>query len=144
MRKNSFSLSSIESLAIVGILGLMLFVAAKSYRTHLISIEVNNSNSDFYNVAELIHRELLEIKKISDQQPNENLKFISQRLDSAQEWFELIEAKIDLKTQNVIITSIDGTIADENLIVEIGFRSKEFFLIKEKSICWDLTSLKCI
>ena len=76
-------------------------------------------------MAELIHRELLEIKKISDQQPNENLKCISQRLDSAQEWFELIEAKIDLKTQNVIITSIDGTIADENLIVEIGFRSQQ-------------------
>ena len=66
MRKNSFSLSSIETLAIVGILGFMLFVAAKSYRTHLISIEVNNLNSDFYNVAELIHRELLEIKIISD------------------------------------------------------------------------------
>ena len=58
MRKNSFSLSSIETLAIVGILGFMLFVAAKSYRTHLISIEVNNLNSDFLNYNEL--------KKITD------------------------------------------------------------------------------
>ena len=144
MRKSIFALGTIEILVLVGILGLMLVAAAKSYRAHLISIEINKSNSDFYNVEELIRKEFLEIKNVIEQQPNYSREAASQRLDSAQEWFELVRAKLDLKTKNVIITSIDGTIADENIVVKIGLRSEQTFLIREKSICWDLFSEDCL
>ena len=144
MSKSIFALSTIEILVLVGILGLMLVAAAKSYRAHLISIEINKSNSDFYNVEELIRKEFLEIKNVIEQQPNYSREEASQRLDSAQEWFELVKAKLDLKTKNVVITSIDGTIADENIVVKIGLRSEQTFLIKEKPICWDLFSEECL
>ena len=143
MSKNFYGLRTIEMLVLVGIVGLMLFIAAKSYRSYLISIEVNNSNSDFDNVAKVIRRELVEIKKFLEQQPKDRLNIASQRLDSSQEWFALVSGKIDLKTDKVIITSINGTIADENLIVRIGLRSEGSIIIKQKSICWESLSAEC-
>ena len=144
MRKSIFALGTIEILVLVGILGLMLVAAAKSYHAHLISIEINKSNSDFYNVEELIRKEFLEIKNVIEQQPNYSREEASQRLDSAQEWFELVKAKLDLKTKNVVITSIDGTIADKNLIVKVGLRSGYSITHRQKTICWELTASKCL
>ena len=66
MRKNLFGITTIEILVIVGILGLMLSISAKSYRSYLESIDVNNTNNDFDNVVEYLGRELLEIKESLD------------------------------------------------------------------------------
>ena len=119
MRKNLFGISTIEILVIVGVLGLMLSVGATSYRSYLGSIEANNTNIDFDNVVEFIGRELLDIEESLELQPEDTENSVSQELDSIQEWFDLIKTHIDLKTDNVIIESIDGTIADKNLIVKI-------------------------
>ena len=123
MRKNLFGITTIEILVIVGILGLMLSVSAKSYRSYLGSIDVNNTNNDFDNVVEYLGRELSEIKESLDQYPEDKRDSLSQGLDSIQEWAHLINSEIDLKTDNVIIESIDGTIADNNLIVTVALRS---------------------
>ena len=107
MRKNLFGITTIEILVIVGILGLMLSVSAKSYRSYLEAIDVNNTNNDFDNVVEYLGRELLEIKESLDQYPEDKKDSLSQGLDSIQEWVDLIDTRIDLKTDNVIIESID-------------------------------------
>ena len=144
MRKNLFGISTIEILVIVGVLGLMLFVGAKSYRSYLGSIEANNTNIDFDNVVEFIGRELLDIEESLEQQPEDTENSVSQELDSIQEWFDLIKTHIDLKTDNVIIESIDGTIADKNLIVKIGLRPGDSIEARRKSICWNWSSSKCL
>ena len=123
MRKNLFGITTIEILVIVGILGLMLSVSAKSYRSYLEAIDVNNTNNDFDNVVEFLERELLAIKASLDQFPEDKEDSVSQGLDSVQEWVDLINSEIDLKTDNVIIESIDGTIGDKNLIVKLGLRA---------------------
>ena len=144
MRKNLFGITTIEILVIVGVLGLMLSVSAKSYRSYLGSIDVNNTNNDFDNVVEYLGRELLEIKESLDQYPEEKKDFLSQGLDSIQEWGDLINTRIDLKTDNVIIESIDGTIADKNLIVKVGLRSGYSIARRQKTICWELPASKCL
>ena len=144
MRKNVFGITTIEILVIVGMLGLMLSLGAKSYRSYLGSIELNNTNNDFDNVVEYLERELLEIKESLDQYPEEKKDFLSQGLDSIQEWVDLINTRIDLKTDNVIIESIDGTIADKNLIVKVGLRPGYSITHRQKTICWELTAAKCI
>ena len=144
MRKNLFGITTIEILVIVGILGLMLSVSAKSYRSYLGSIDVNNTNNDFDNVVEYLGRELLEIKQSLDQYPEEKKDFLSQGLDSIQEWAHLINSEIDLKTDNVIIESIDGTIADNNLIVTVALRSGYSIARRQKTICWEVTASKCV
>ena len=103
MRKNLFGITTIEILVIVGILGLMLSVSAKSYRSYLEAIDVNNTNNDFDNVVEFLERELLAIKASLDQFPEDKEDSVSQGLDSVQEWVDLINSEIDLKTDNVII-----------------------------------------
>ena len=144
MRKNFFGITTIEILVIVGILGLMLSVSAKSYRSYLGSIDVNNTNNDFDNAVEFLERELLEIKESLDQFPEDKKDSLSQGLDSVQEWIDLINTEIDLKTDNVIIESIDGTIADRNLIVKVGLRSGYSIAHRQKTICWELTASKCL
>ena len=67
MRKNFFGITTIEILVIVVILGLMLSISAKSYRSYLESNDVNNTNNDFDNVVEYLGRELQEIKESLDQ-----------------------------------------------------------------------------
>ena len=144
MRKNLLGITTIEILVIVGMLGLMLFLGAKSYRSYLWSIDLNNTNNDFDNVVEYLERELLEIKESLDQYPEDKKDSLSQGLDSVQEWVDLINAEIDLKTDNVIIASIDGTIADKNLIVKVGLRSGYSIARRQKTICWELTASKCL
>ena len=144
MRKNLFGITTIEILVIVGILGLMLSVSAKSYRSYLETIDANNTNSDFDNVVEYLARELLEIKESLDQYPEDKKDSISQGLDSIQEWVDLINTKIDLKTDNVIIESIEGTIVDKNLIVKVGLRSGYSIAHRQKTICWELPASKCL
>ena len=144
MRKNLFGISTIEILVIVGILGLMLSVSAKSYRSYLGSIDVNNTNNDFDNVVEYLGRELSEIKESLDQYPEDKRDSLSQGLDSIQEWAHLINSEIDLKTDNVIIESIDGTIADNNLIVTVALRSGYSIARRQKTICWEVTASKCL
>ncbi len=144
MRKNLFGITTIEILVIVGMLGLMLSVSAKSYRSYLASIDLNNTNNDFDNVVEYLGREFLEIKESLDQYPEDKKNSLSQGLDSVQEWVDLINAEIDLKTDNVIIESIDGTIADKNLIVKVGLRSGYSIAHRQKSICWELPASKCL
>ena len=144
MRKNLFGITTIEILVIVGILGLMLSVSAKSYRSYLEAIDVNNTNNDFDNVVEFLERELLAIKASLDQFPEDKEDSVSQGLDSVQEWVDLINSEIDLKTDNVIIESIDGTIADKNLIVKVGLRSGYSITRRQKTICWELTASKCL
>ncbi len=144
MRKNLFGITTIEILVIVGILGLMLSVSAKSYRSYLGTIDVNNTNNDFDNVVEFIGRELLEIKESLDQYPEDNKDSVSQALDSVQEWTDLINTEIDLKTDNVIVESIAGTIADKNLIVKVGLRSGYSVAHRQKTICWELPASKCL
>ena len=144
MRKNLFGITTIEILVIVGILGLMLSVSAKSYRSYLEAIDVNNTNNDFDNVVEFLERELPAIKASLDQFPEDKEDSVSQGLDSVQEWVDLINSEIDLKTDNVIIESIDGTIADKNLIVKVGLRSGYSITHRQKTICWELTASKCL
>ena len=144
MRKNLFGISTIEILVIVGVLGLMLFVGAKSYRSYLGSIEFNNTNIDFDNVVKFIGRELQDIQESLERKPENTENSVSQELDSIQEWFDLIKTNIDLKTDNVIIESIDGTIADKNLIVKIGLRPGDSIEARRKSICWNWSSSKCL
>ena len=144
MRKNLFGITTIEILVIVGILGLMLSVSAKSYRSYLGSIDVNNTNNDFDNVVEYLGRELSEIKESLDQYPEDKRDSLSQGLDSIQEWAHLINSEIDLKTDNVIIESIDGTIADNNLIVTVALRSGDSIAHRQKTICWEVTASKCL
>ena len=144
MRKNLFGISTIEILVIVGVLGLMLFVGAKSYRSYLGSIEVNNTNIDFDNVVKFIGRELQDIRESLERKPENTENSVSQELDSIQEWFDLIKTNIDLKTDNVIIESIDGTIADKNLIVKIGLRPSDSIVPRRDLICWDSSSSKCL
>ena len=144
MRKNLLGITTIEILVIVGMLGLMLFLGAKSYRSYLWSIDLNNTNNDFDNVVEYLERELLEIKESLDQYPEDKKDSLSQGLDSVQEWVDLINAEIDLKTDNVIIASIDGTIADKNLIVKVGLRSGYSIARRQKTICWELPASKCL
>ena len=93
-------------LVIVGILGLMLSVSAKSYRSYLGSIDVNNTNNDFDNVVEYLGSELSEIKESLDQYPEDKKDSISQGLDSVQEWVDLINTEIDLKTDNVFLVLV--------------------------------------
>ena len=144
MRKNLFGITTIEILVIVGILGLMLSVSAKSYRSYLETIDVNNTNNDFDNVVEYLGRELQEIKESLDQYPEDKKDSISQGLDSVQEWIDLVNTRIDLKTDNVIIESIDGTIADKNLTVKVGLHSGYSMAHRQKTICWELTASKCL
>ena len=77
MRKNFFGITTIEILVIVVILGLMLSISAKSYRSYLESIDVNNTNNDFDNVVEYLGKELLEITESLDQYPEEKKDFLS-------------------------------------------------------------------
>ena len=144
MRKNLFGITTIEILVIVGILGLMLSVSAKSYRSYLGSIDVNNTNNDFDNVVEYLGSELSEIKESLDQYPEDKRDSLSQGLDSIQEWAHLINSEIVLKTDNVIIESIDGTIADNNLIVTVGLRSDYSIAHRQKTICWEVTASTCL
>ena len=144
MTKNLFGITTIEVLVIVGILGLMLSVSAKSYRSYLGSIDVNNTNNDFDNVVEYLGRELAEIKESLDQYPEDKRDSLSQGLDSIQEWAHLINSEIVLKTDNVIIESIDGTIADNNLIVTVGLRSDYSIAHRQKTICLEVTASKCL
>ena len=144
MRKNLFGISTIEILVIVGVLGLMLSIGAKSYRSYLGSIEVNDTNIDFDNVVNFIGRELQGIQESLDRKPENTENSVSQELDSTQEWFDLIKTNIDLKTDNVIIESIAGTIADKNLIVKIGLRPGDLIVPRRDVICWDLSSSKCL
>ena len=137
MRKNVFGITTIEILVIVGILGLMLSISAKSYRSYVESIDVNNTNNDFDNVVEYLGRELSEIKESLDQYPEDKRDSLSQGLDSIREWANLINSEIDLKTDNVIIESIDGTIADKNLVVKIQEspeKSIEFVRVRNNEI----------
>ncbi len=144
MTKNLFGITTIEVLVIVGILGLMLSVSAKSYRSYLESIDVNNTNNDFDNVVEYLGRELSEIKESLDQYPEDKRDSLSQGLDSIQEWAHLINSEIDFKTDNVIIESIDGTIADNNLIVTVALRSGYSIAHRQKTFCWEVTASKCL
>ena len=144
MRKNLFGITTIEILVIVGILGLMLSVSAKSYRSYLGSIDVNNTNNDFDNVVEYLGRELSEIKESLDQYPEDKRDSLSHGLDSIQEWAHLINSEIDLKTDNVIIESIDGTIADKNLTVKVGLHSGYSMAHRQKTICLEITASKCL
>ena len=144
MRKNLFGITTIEILVILVMLGLMLSVSAESYRSYLGSIDFNKTNNDFDNVVEYLGRELLEIKESLDQYPEDKKDSLSQGLDSVQEWVDLINAEIDLKTDNVVIESIDGTIADKNLIVKVGLRSGYSIAHRQKTICWELPASKCL
>ena len=144
MRKNVFGITTIEILVILGILGLMLSVSAKSYRSYLGSIDLNNTNNDFDNVVEYLGRELQEIKESLDQYPEDKKDSISQGLDSVQEWIDLVNTRIDLKTDNVIIESIDGTIADKNLTVKVGLHSGYSMAHRQKTICWELQASNCL
>lgn len=142
MRRIIKGISTIEILVLVGLLGLVFFIGLKSYRSHLMLLESNYTTIDFDHTVEIIEREFLLIKQTLNIQSAE-LSSISIKLDTASEWLELVNSKIDLNTENVLITSLDGSIEENNLVIGVGIEASVDIAPKNKLICWESRSYSC-
>ena len=142
MRRITKGISTIEILVLVGLLGIVFFIGLKSYRSHLMLLESNYTTIDFDHTVEIIEREFLLIKQTLNIQSAE-LSSISIKLDTAAEWLELVNSKIDLNTENVLITSLDGSIEENNLVIGIGIEASVDTAPKNKLICWESRSYSC-
>ena len=54
MRRITKGISTIEILVLVGLLGVVLFIGLKSYRSHLMLLESNYTTIDFDHTVEII------------------------------------------------------------------------------------------
>ncbi len=142
MRRIIKGISTIEILVLVGLLGIVFFIGLKSYRSHLMLLESNYTTIDFDHTVEIIEREFLLIKENLNIQSAE-LSSISTKLDTAAEWLELVNSKIDLNTENVLITSLDGSIEENNLVIGVGIEASVDIAPKNKLICWESRSYSC-
>ena len=142
MRRIIKGISTIEILVLVGLFGSLLFIGLKSYRSHLMLLESNYTTIDFDHTVEIIEREFLLIKQTLNIQSAE-LSSISIKLDTAAEWLELVNSKIDLNTENVLITSLDGSIEENNLVIGVGIEASVDITAKNKLICWESRSYSC-
>ena len=143
MRRLSKGISTIETLALVGLLGILLFMSLESYRTHLTTLERNLTIIDFDQTVELIEKEFLFIKKALVIEPKD-LRSFNLSLDTSTEWWEVVRSKVDLGTNNVAITLLNGSIADNNLVIAVGLRAGDEFEQKSQLICWEIASLDCL
>ena len=139
----SKGISTIEALVLVGLLGILLFKSLDSYRSHLITLDRNLTTIDFDQSVELIEKELLFIKQ-SLIIESKDLSAISLGLDTSAEWWEVVRSKVDLGTDNVAITLLNGSIADNNLVISVGLRAGDEFEQKSQLICWEVASLDCL
>ena len=142
MRRITKGISTIEILVLVGLLGIVFFIGLKSYRSHLMLLESNYTTIDFDHTVEIIEREFLLIKERLNIQSAE-LSSISIKLDTAAEWLELVNSKIDLNTGNVLITSLDGSIEENNLVIGVGIEASVDIAPKNTLICWESRSYSC-
>ena len=142
MRRIIKGISTIEILVLVGLLGIVFFIGLKSYRSHLMLLESNYTTIDFDHTVEIIEREFLLIKENLNIQSAE-LSSISTKLDTAAEWLELVNSKIDLNTENVLITSLDGSIEENNLVIGVGIEASVDIAPKNTLICWESRSYSC-
>ena len=142
MRRITKGISTIEILVLVGFLGIVFFIGLKSYRSHLMLLETNYTTIDFDHTVEIIEREFLLIKETLNIQSAE-LSSISTKLDTAAEWLELVNSKIDLNTENVLITSLDGSIEENNLVIGVGIEASVDIAPKNTLICWESRSYSC-
>ena len=143
MRRLSKGISTIETLVLVGLLGILLFMSLESYRSHLITLERNLTIIDFDQTVELIEKEFLFIKKALVIEPKDSRPF-SLSLDTSTEWWEIVRSKVDLGTNNVAITLLNGSIADNNLIISVGLRAGYEFEQKSQLICWEVSLSECL
>lgn len=143
MRRLGKGISTIETLALVGFLGILLFMSLESYRSHLITLERNLTIIDFDKTVELIEKEFLVIKKALIIEPKDSRAF-SLSLDTSTEWWEVVRSKVDLVTNNVAITLLNGSIADNNLIISVGLRVGYGLEQKSQLICWEVSSSECL
>ena len=142
MRRIAKGISTIETLVLVGLLDVMFFIGLKSYRSHLELVEQNYTTMDFDHTVEMIEREFQLIKDTLKIQSGE-LNSISLKLDTASEWLDLVNAKIELNTENVLITSFDGSIEENDLVIELGVGASSNIEPKIRLICWESTSHRC-
>ena len=142
MRRITKGISTIEILVLVGLLGIVLFIGLKSYRSHLMLLESNYTTIDFDHTVEIIEKEFVLIKETLNIQSAE-LSSISTKLDTAAEWLELVNSKIDLNTGNVLITSLDGSIEENNLVIGVGIEASVDIAPKNTLICWESRSYSC-
>ena len=142
MRRITKGISTIEILVLVGLLGIVFFIGLKSYRSHLMLLESNYTTIDFDHTVEIIEKEFLLIKQTLNIQSAE-LSSISTNLDTAAEWLELVNSKIDLNTGNVLITSLDGSIEENNLVIGVGIEASVDIAPKNTLICWESRSYSC-
>ena len=142
MRRITKGISTIEILVLVGLLGIVFFIGLKSYRSHLMLLESNYTTIDFDHTVEIIEKEFVLIKETLNIQSAE-LSSISTNLDTAAEWLELVNSKIDLNTGNVLITSLDGSIEENNLVIGVGIEASVDIAPKNTLICWESRSYSC-
>ena len=142
MRRITKGISTIEILVLVGLLGIVFFIGLKSYRSHLMLLESNYTTIDFDHTVEIIEKEFVLIKETLNIQSAE-LSSISTKLDTAAEWLELVNSKIDLNTVNVLITSLDGSIEENNLVIGVGIEASVDIAPKNTLICWESRSYSC-
>jgi len=136
-------ISTIETLVLVGLLGVVLLMGLNSYRSYLVNLENNYTTIDFDHTVELIEKEFLLIKD-SLKFKSGDLRSVSLELDTADEWLELVNSKIDMNTKNILITSLAGTIEGNNLIIGVGARASDQFEQKDQLICWESGSSDCV
>ena len=98
---------------------------------------------DFEKTVELIEKEFLFIKKALIIEPKDSMP-LSLSLDTSAEWWEVVRSKVDLGTNNVAITLLNGSISDNNLIISVGLRAGYEFEQKSQLICWELSSSECL
>ena len=143
MRRVAKGISTIETLVLVGLLGMVLLTSLNSYRSYLLKLEDNFTTIDFDHTVELIEKEFRSIKDALEVKSTD-LKLVSHRLDTADEWFELVNSKIELNTKNILITSLDGSIEGNNLVIGVGSRVSDRYEQKSQLICWESASSDCL
>jgi len=143
MRRVAKGFSTIEILVLVGLLGIILFTVLKSYRSYLVELERNFTTIDFDDTVDLIEREFLLIKGLLNVESGE-LASTSLKLDTASEWLDLVNSKIDLRTENILITSLDGSIEGNDLVIGVGIRASDEIEKKNQLVCWESSSHECM
>ncbi len=143
MRRVAKGISTIETLVLVGLFGMVLLMGLNSYRSYLVNLENNYTTIDFDHTVELIEKEFLLIKD-SLKFKSRDLRTVSLELDTADEWLELVNSKIDMNTKNILITSLAGSIEGNNLIIGVGALASDQFEQKDQLVCWESTSSDCI
>ncbi len=143
MRRVAKGFSTIEILVLVGLLGIILFTVLKSYRSYLVELERNFTTIDFDDTVDLIEREFLLIKGVLNVETGE-LASTSLKLDTASEWLDLVNSKIDLRTENILITSLDGSIEGNDLVIGVGIRASDEIEKKTHLVCWESSLHECM